>query len=77
MNITTLDTVAFDDFEIADADFMASFSGGGNTVGVLTAAATSLGFGAAACLAAGTPVGWLYLGAQGLAMAAEYAYSQE
>lgn len=45
--------LAFDDFEISDADFIVSFSGGGNTVGVLTAAATSLGFGAAACLAAG------------------------
>jgi hypothetical protein len=44
---------------------------------VLVSAGACLGFGAAAIAEASNPVGWVFLGAQGLALAAEIAYAQQ
>ena len=44
---------------------------------VLVSAGACLGFGAAAIAEASNPVGWVFLGTQGLALAAEIAYAQQ
>lgn len=44
---------------------------------VLVSAGACLGFGAAAIAEDSNPVGWVFLGVQGLALAAEIAYAQQ
>ena len=44
---------------------------------LLVFAGACLGFGAAAIAEASNPVGWVFLGAQSLALAVEIAYAQQ
>lgn len=61
MNTVTLNSMAFDNFEVTNAKFLSESVGGVNEVVAGSACAMALGFVGTAILAGSGPVGWATL----------------
>ncbi|WP_165209819.1 hypothetical protein [Streptococcus tangpeifui] len=76
MNTMSLDSMAFDNFEVVDGNFLSNVDGGAEWGNALLSAATSIGFGAMALTAApvSVPATLMLLTAQGVSTGLEIYY---